>query len=221
MLVRGDGLCIGQTSHAWLSEQLARAWAQPFARHEDVCLAAGQHDVGWVEWDLAPTLDASTGLPRAFTAMDRRDHVAIWETAASRVLMQNAYAALLVSLHGTGLYEPAAPATEHAELIEQFLTGQHALQERLIAELGVDADELRTARELIAVWDVLSLALCLGWEPIPHLDPWPFRDAVVELRCEGRRLTERYDSEESMRAAFAGAAIEPVTFTLRRNTATS
>ena len=56
MLVRPDGdsvLCIGQASHAWISGQMARAWAEPFERHDEVCLAAEQHDVGMAEWDLA------------------------------------------------------------------------------------------------------------------------------------------------------------------------
>ena len=52
MLLRPDGdsvLCIGQASHAWISGQMARAWAEPFEPYEDVCLAAEQHDVGMAE----------------------------------------------------------------------------------------------------------------------------------------------------------------------------
>ena len=58
MLVRDDGLVIGQPAHAWVSGQLARAWGNaafpaPSPR-EPVCLAAEQHDVGWQDADLAP-----------------------------------------------------------------------------------------------------------------------------------------------------------------------
>jgi hypothetical protein len=42
MLVRGDGLVIGQPAHAWVSGQLARAWAGPVEPWEEVCLAASE-----------------------------------------------------------------------------------------------------------------------------------------------------------------------------------
>jgi hypothetical protein len=56
--------------HAWLSGQMARAWgnrrfAAP-APYDEVCLAAGQHDIGWLDWEMKPALDAGTGLPEEF-----------------------------------------------------------------------------------------------------------------------------------------------------------
>ncbi len=53
MLLRKDGLdviVIPQPCHAWLSGQMARAWgnehlAAPMP-YDEVCLAAGQHDIG-------------------------------------------------------------------------------------------------------------------------------------------------------------------------------
>ena len=54
MLLREDGdavVCIGQPAHAWLSGQLARAWAlDPVEPWEEVCLAAEQHDLGMAGW---------------------------------------------------------------------------------------------------------------------------------------------------------------------------
>ena len=80
MLLRPDGddvLCIGQTSHAWISGQMARAWAEPFEPYEEVCLAAEQHDVGMAEWDLAPSLNEKTGLPHSFMEMSFEVHSAL------------------------------------------------------------------------------------------------------------------------------------------------
>jgi Protein of unknown function (DUF3891) len=70
MLLRKDGLdviAIPQPSHAWLSGQMARAWGnRRFAAptpYDEVCLAAGQHDIGWLDWEMRPALDAGAVPP--------------------------------------------------------------------------------------------------------------------------------------------------------------
>src|SRR3954463_1738657 len=101
---------IGQPAHAWVSAPLARAWGNDrfggFEPWEEVCLAAEQHDIGMAAWDAAPELNHVTGLPYSFRELPRRTHLALWSSAANLVLPQSRYAALLVSLHGAGLYEP-------------------------------------------------------------------------------------------------------------------
>src|ERR1700730_9879734 len=102
-------LAIGQPSHAWISGQLARAWGNGafgvIDPHEEVCLAAEQHDAGMAAWDLAPTLNPETGLPYSFVEMPLEVHLAAWRDGPRRVLVQSRYAALLVSMHGCRLYE--------------------------------------------------------------------------------------------------------------------
>ena len=166
MLVRRDSLVIGQPAHAWLSGQLARRWGNaafpPPAPREPVCLAAEQHDVGWSHADLAPPL-GDDGRPLAFVAIPRPMHVAIWRDAPRRLLAQSRYAALLVSLHGTSLYEridPDAYPPELAAEIRDYVTDQRRLQRRLAA--GLDAGEIDRNRRLILALDRLSLALCHG-----------------------------------------------------------
>lgn len=231
----GDAVvCIGQTSHAWISGQLARAWAGPFTPAEAVCLAAEQHDIGWADRDLAPSLHPETGLPRSFVQMPRQVHVDLWTDAPGRLLSQSAYVALLVSLHGTLLYErwtdPARLSAEDRALVERYLREQASLQRELAAACGADPDELDRNRWLLAAWDAISLALCHGWGPyaverVPGhgtlvlgadgtLDPWPFRADRVEVLCEGRRLRGRFADEASLRAAFAAAPLVECAFVL-------
>jgi hypothetical protein len=167
MLVRDDGLVIGQPAHAWVSGQLARAWGNGAfpapAPREPVCLAAEQHDAGWQDADLAPLRD-ERGRPLPFTAYPRVEHVAIWRDAARRLLAQSRYAALLVSLHGTALYDRYVDANRYppdvAELIRAYLRDQRALQEELA--VGLDPVEVARNQKLIAALDRLSLALCHG-----------------------------------------------------------
>jgi hypothetical protein len=229
----GAVLAVGQASHAWLAGQLARAWGNerfaPPAPYEEVCLAAVQHDIGWIDWDLRPQRHPDTGLPRQFYELERRDHVALWTAAPQRVLSQSRYAALLVSLHGTGLYERFPPRTDDpdvARAVADYLDGQRALQARLAAELGATPAELRRNQALLAAWDDLSLALCMDRVPravpgVPaaggddvtltltglgggrhELDPWPFAAGEVVVRAEGRRLVGRFADAAQLHAAL-------------------
>jgi hypothetical protein len=237
MLLRRDGddvIAIGQPAHAWLSGQLARVWGGVVEPWEEVCLAAEQHDVGMAAWERRPTLNPDTGLPRSFMELELDEHLEIWWRAAPLVIPQSRYAALLVSLHGTALYERRdLSRLEPADVdrVRAFLDGQRELQAQLLDSLRADpstapaaAEEIvRRNQRLVWTWDSLSLGLLLDWAPfeltaVPMadgdtdievregtLDPWPFKAPQVALRCEGRRLAGRFADEDAMREGLARA----------------
>jgi hypothetical protein len=240
-----DVLIIGQASHAWLSGQLARAWGnEEFpapAPYEEVCLAAAQHDIGWVEWDLRPTLDPETGRPHTFLHMPTlATHIELWSAAPEKLLSQSTYASLLVSMHGQALYarrklEDLAPAD--AELVKRYLTAEQTRQNELREVLRPDEQQLQTNQRLIWTWDSMSLALCLPWDPhtatgVPasegkvdvqmrcsganrfQVRPWPFRHPELQVCCEARRLGGRYEDEADLHAALREAPLERLSFTL-------
>ncbi len=125
-----------------------------------------------------------------------------------------------------------------AASVRAFLSEQRGFQERLIETLRADpleAPELIARNsQLVWIWDFLSLALCLNWVPsqadrVPGrsgevdlrltpgaapgqvvLDPWPLQPSRLTVRCEGQRLTDRYDSAEALRRALAEARWETV-----------
>jgi hypothetical protein len=246
-------IAIGQASHAWISGQLARAWGNPrfgpVQPYEEVCLAAEQHDVGMAQWDLAPSRNPSTGLPHSFTEMPLGLHVELWRQAGRRLLSQSRYASLLVTIHGRRLYQMRRIdelGPEQAALVRRFLVQQREVERALLDSLQADPATARFAdpqlvacnSQLIWIWDLLSLALCLDWAPrllreVPSadgwidvqletgarpgrcsLDPWPFTSATVTVRCEGQRLSGRYPSDEALRQALAQAPFETVEFEL-------
>lgn len=231
----GGAICVGQASHAWISGQVARAWAWPVDRPEEAALAAGQHDVGMAEHDLAPLFDEATGLPVPFTALPRPVSLALWRAAPAKVLSVSAYAALGVSLHGSGLR-----ARDAAELddVAAYVASQRELQDELGARCGAPAQERERLRALLRVWDGISLSLLLGWDLAPTpvagpgggdavvalrpvdggavLDPWPLRGDALEVRCEGRRLSGPASSERELHEALAAAELVDLRFTLRR-----
>ena len=198
MVLRRDGdavIAIGQPAHAWLSGQLARTWGnerfgavEPW---EEVCLGAEQHDIGMATWDQQPTLNPENGLPRSFMELELETHLAMWSAAAPLVVPQSRYAALLVSLHGTALYERRDLGrldARDADRVRAFLAEQGQLQDALLAALRADPQSaaaaaeavVRRNRRLVWTWDSLSLGLLLDWAPY-RLEAVPTADGEVDV----------------------------------------
>jgi hypothetical protein len=181
MLFRNDGtdvIAISQPTHCWLSGQLARNWGNDgFAvplPYEEACLGAELHDIGWLSWEAAPTLDPGTGRPHDFRAVDARTHTELWTSGVRLALAFGRYPALLVSLHANTIYGAyfnfAKASPEDARLVRAFLAEQQAFQERTIESLAGEPRYQETAapaaiernRLLVAATDWMSLEICWG-----------------------------------------------------------
>lgn len=172
-------LCITQPAHAWVAGQLARAWGNDqfgcvFPR-EEVCLASEQHDIGWLPWEVNPLLNPETGYPYHFTELPTAAHVHIWSGARSFIQSFGRYVALLVSLHGTGIYKRHTSWQQYAlakPLVEAFLANEIRFQQQTITQLKQSLNYadwvsdlvLERNRALIASWDWLSILLCVGFD---------------------------------------------------------
>jgi hypothetical protein len=247
MILRPDGnavIAIGQPAHAWLSGQLADAWSPRPEPYDEVRLAAQQHDLGMAESDAMPRVNPDTGLPVTFLEMPTEVHVDLWTRAPRLALVQSRYAALLVSLHGTLLYEyrDFSDAPEDIKrVVEAYRADQRALQAELIESLGEDPryavhvqeEALENNRRLVAAWDAISLMICMRRLPYAvrrpgpieltaideegtsvHVDPWPFETETLTVRCEGRRLEGRFKDDDALRAALAEAPWKTLEFEL-------
>ena len=251
MLLRRTGpdvIAIPQPSHSWLSGQMARAWGNDrFARpapNAEFCLAAEQHDLGWLTWELAPQIDPDTGLPREFMRVAPETHVALWTDGVRRAHVYGTYTALLVSFHAETIYSRhfdfAKASPENKRIVHAFLDDQRAFRHALVADLRAarqltdvsSEDAVERNRLVLAALDWMSLQICWGvgkevrLADVPTagterielalrldgeatnriiVDPWPFDQAELEVRAEGRRLHDRFDNEDAMRAALGRA----------------
>jgi hypothetical protein len=197
MLLRKDTegvIAISQPAHAWVSGQLARNWTETdfVGVGEEVCLAAEQHDIGFLEWEQSPTLNSETGLPHTFREMPRRMHLAIWTSGIQQMLRFGRYSALLVSRHFTGLAQRNGHegTVEEEQLLIEFLERQDAFQTSLKTSLANDfyygefstEEVLRHHQQLVSLWDWMSLILCHGLEA-PQTVTWPaWKQTGGELR---------------------------------------
>jgi len=245
MLIRDDGdswLAIPQPAHALLSGQVARAWGNervaPPDPFDPVCLGAEQHDVAWADWDLRPPLNADARRAASFLEAPFDERLAIWDGAPERMLAQDPFAALLVSLHGRNVHtlyvnadflEPA-----QRDAVTGYLDRQAALQDGLLALLGATREQAERAAALVLCVDALSLRLCHGWpegdlpavdgvtirytpssDTEATLDPWPLGVPRLQVGLSARRMTARFDDEAALHAGLDAAPWSRLEWVLR------
>lgn len=190
-------LVISQPAHAWVSRQLAQAWGNElvgdFAPWTEVVEAAGQHDLSWIPWEAMPKLDPRTGRPYSFRSMPTMMHLGVWRDAGKLALAYGRYTALLVSKHGSGLYERyhdfEADSPGEAAAARAYIDAAHKFESELLANLRRDphyaalaADEnVERNRRLVALWDGMSLAICGGFTGQRRFDGAPAARAEMEL----------------------------------------
>jgi len=232
-----DWQVVLQPEHAELSEEVARAWKDQGPRHDSVVLAARRHDDGWATWERSPMVDGD-GKPVGFLDVHVPAHLAFYRAGIAAITDEDAYAGLLVSMHGAGIYrqrygaDPAlalSRAPEVQELVDGFVAEQEAGYPVRMAAVGVD-DEQRLADYHRLQWfDRFSLAFCLrGWdeagepfevgsfrfEPVApwraRVSPWPFAEAEAECSLVRRLVPKREWRQEEFRDAFFGLPAERV-----------
>jgi hypothetical protein len=118
-------------------------------------------------------------------SLDMPTKLAMWETGPDALVAQSRYAALLVSMHGSRLYEAL---------------DRSAFERAIRATLDASDEEIERNHRLVWIWDSMSLALLLDWrpwtteglrmEPNGRVAPWPFATESLTVRCEGRLLTD-------------------------------
>jgi Protein of unknown function (DUF3891) len=214
LIIREQGdqlLLIRQTDHAFLAGFFSKEWGnEEFSRPEpfgSFCLAVAEHDNGWSEWELQPTLDAKSRTPNTFMSIPTEEHIALYQRGIERLVKVDHYAALLVSMHCVGLYDRAratmpgysakyVKSTESA-LVNDFVQRLRLQQLRLKVDLRANPatkdliveDVLKANFERLETLDRLSLHLCLSPQENCIIDAVP-KDAHEEevdldLRSEG------------------------------------
>jgi len=209
---QGDQLLlIRQTDHAFLAGFFAKEWGnEEFPRPEPIgsfCLAVEEHDNGWSEWELQPTLDARARTPNTFMSVPTEEHIALYQRGIERLVKVDHYAALLVSMHCVGLYDRAratmpgysakyVKSTDSA-IVSDFVQRLRLQQLRLKVDLRANPalkdlvveDTLKANFERLEALDRLSLHLCLNPQENCVIDAVPVdaagHEVDLDLRNEG------------------------------------
>jgi hypothetical protein len=230
-----------QTDHADLCAAVARAWAAPGPRHDSLVRATERHDDGWAVWEASPRADA-TGKPVSFLEVDVTSHLAFYRACIAAVTDEDAYAGLLVSTHGAGIYrqryglDPGlklSHADAVADLVETFVAEQEDERTARLAAAGVDEARLWEDYRLLQFFDRISLHFCMrdvatehgtladysvapagGWAVT--IDPWPLAVDTAGLTLLRRLVPKTGWEPETFGTRLLALEPEPLSVTLLR-----
>lgn len=183
-------LAISQPTHGWISGQILRAWDNK-ALGQPLLLAAEQHDIGWLDWETAPTFNPDAGRPHLFREVGAAVHSPMWRRGIEHALgAWGAHVALLVSRHGGVIYRRYMDRHRmdeaDAAAADAYLEMQAPIEAAWASALGLDAAILEKETALITLVDTLSLALCGALKTPIELEAPSARGGTETLR-----LTER------------------------------
>lgn len=209
---RGEHLLvIRQTDHAFLAAFFAREWGnERFSKPQpnvSFCLAVAEHDNGWTDWELQPTLDPKTHLPYSFMSIPTETHIAIYKQGIERLVKVDHYAGLLAVMHASELYDRARATmpgysakyvkSYESQIVSDFVQQLRLQQLRLKTDLRSNpamkayAEErlLKKNAARLEVMDRLSLHFCMNPEQNLILEGVPVNDqddeTDMELHSEG------------------------------------
>jgi hypothetical protein len=204
-------LVIRQTDHAFLAAFFAREWGnERFSKPQpnvSFCLAVAEHDNGWTDWELQPTLDPKTHLPDSFMSIPTETHIAIYKQGIERLVKVDHYAGLLTVMHASELYDRARATmpgysakyvkSHESQVVSEFVQQLRLQQLRLKTDLRSNpamkayAEEqlLKKNAARLEAMDRLSLHFSMNPEQDLMLEGVPVNDqgdeTDIELHSEG------------------------------------
>jgi hypothetical protein len=243
MFVRdtGDGWqVVMQTDHADLSGDAAEAWADRSPRHDSLVIAARRHDDGWAVWEQSPLVDEA-GAPVNFLSVQVPAHLAFYRANIASVGDEDAYAGLLVSMHGCGIYrqryglDPGmklAHQDEVRDLVDAFVAEEEGLVPGRMAATGVDEALRWKDYERLQFFD--RFAIHFSWkdvsepgeiqghrvEPIGgsryRMDPFPFVESPARFSLLLRKFPKRPRTHREFQADVAARPAERTEILIER-----
>jgi hypothetical protein len=252
MMIRRDDndgwILITQYDHAVLSGKIMERWGnETFSSldpREETLFAIREHDCGWKEWDSFPKIDPENGYPANFMEMKSSDQTAIWRRSFESHSEAHPYASALIALHFARFDRHLLtrdPADSYAKSLEIGIN--RFVSERLdidVSKPGGMPAGVGINLRLLQVGDIISLALCHGWEsreiadvPLDYeggstklvlksgdgfnftLSPYPFSGTLPDISVQGLRLGKKnYSDDRELRSALDSAPSVTLDFTI-------
>jgi len=174
-------LLVLQSDHSRVAGLLAAHWGnQEFAQprpYVSMVLAAQEHDGGWWDWEIKPTLDAQ-GHPPDYVGSIRNLGEDTWldfnRHGVRRVAEQDPYAGCIVSMHSEGLLTQGMGILSYMPdytvfpNVREFITEQRTYRAQLIDEMrkslkyqsDVSEERLWTNFKYMEAFDQLAQFVC-------------------------------------------------------------
>jgi hypothetical protein len=183
---------ITQPEHARLSGAIAAALGPPLLPRLSPVVVQGiaAHDDGWAPFDAR--LPVADGRPLSFLNFPPRDFLCAWRGSIECAEKIAHSAGAIVSGHFWRLaknrLEWGIDDADDCRLLSEFLQGEQARQQRLLA--GCSWEEFEFQTDVLQFCDVLSLYLCCGAAQDVEFTQ-QFRQNRVRLHREDARRPEQ------------------------------
>ncbi|HET9369882.1 MAG TPA: DUF3891 family protein [Vicinamibacterales bacterium] len=216
---RGELWLITQPDHALLAHLVMAQWRsgglEAHPRRASILHAVAEHDNGWREVDLAPTVDADGRLHDFVSApLDLRQGV--WPRAIDR-LSGDRWAAALVAEHALAIHHRFHSEPAWFEFFDAMEQRRNALVNRARRSL----EDLAADYTFVRLADLMSLVFCNAWTEVQRcgdftirlqgdrrvvVSPDPFGGQTIAIAVPARVIPARpYRSVAEVTAALAGA----------------
>ena len=208
---------ITQPDHARLARAIMeRSVALDDHPRRDVILhAIAEHDNGWQEEDVAPTVNPAAGDVADFITLPLDARQAVWPRGVGR--LANHWAAALVANHAVTVYDRFRGDGRWASFFVQMETMR---DDRLRAS-GLSFDDLLADYPFVRLGDLMSLAFCTGSTDRQRYGAWtislagsrvvvtpdPFAGASIAIEIAARELPHRaFATDAELRDTLRGAS---------------
>jgi hypothetical protein len=219
-------LLVLQIDHSRVAGLLAAHWGnEEFAAlqpYESMVFAAQEHDGGWWEWEIKPTLNHE-GYPVDYIGSNGvlgSVWLDFYRRGIERVAEHDPYAGYIVSMHGQGLLHdsfglvPKRREMSAAREVQEFVQEQEQLRDRLRSQIsnhaGLASDEqIWTNFKYMEVFDQMAQFICnrypfnstarkngptnmLNNVPVPVRPGIPDTTLLVDVQDETRAIVRPY-----------------------------
>ena len=173
-------LLVLQIDHSRVAGRLAAHWGNddfaPLKPYSSMVLAAQEHDSGWWDWEIKPTLNEQGHPPDYIGSL--KSIGPIWldfqQRGVERVADRDPYAGYIVSMHISGLLNqglgllPYMPDQSGDPRVGSYLDGQEQFRQGLLqsmyrsnwAEEEISEDHLWTNFKMMEVFDQSAQFIC-------------------------------------------------------------
>lgn len=171
-------MMIKQHDHGEISGEIVQCWKEEFFFGMDwkneVELAIGEHDRGWIEADSSPLWNSEKEKPYSFIDYPMKSKAVIYKKGMDEVQEMSKYASLLCSMHYVSFLQ-----NEMDPAAKQFVTNERNRLHQLIKELGIKGNKnkenlLMSHLKILKFCDNLSLYICLNEPGIEKEKEHPF-----------------------------------------------
>jgi hypothetical protein len=208
---------ITQPDHAHLAARIMEHCVPLAARprRDAILHAIAEHDNGWAEEDVSPSVDPAAGTIVDFISAPLIVRHAVWSRGVAR-LDRDPWAAALVAQHAVTVYDRFRDQVEW----KSFFVEMEAARDAMLRSAGLPLGDLIADYAFVRLADLISLTFCTGWTDAQRFNDWtigPFGTGIrvspdafggklIPMEITAKEISDQsFRSDAELHSALSGA----------------